>query len=239
MAAPVATTPAVSTSTAPQATPTLLAQLLAQLTKYPTINPQAEIAVAKQEGLGGGIGDGGHAFGPNQMNNAGGVLTGKFAGETPQQIQDWAWTPAGIDYALAGIAKTLASSGAPQGSQQVPAIVGNLQLGGRYGGFERPLHEGPEIQNALAAYGVGGTPAAGTPAVLTPTPTTPAAPAPTMTMGTRQLASPLNPAPPSKPEPGVYHRLIAGDVPQHIAAAAKQKTPESNLLKLALSLLNS
>ena len=56
------------------------------------------------EGLSGGIGDGGHAFGPGQMNNAGGVITGKFGGWSPQQINNWAWSKKGIDYLLEGIA---------------------------------------------------------------------------------------------------------------------------------------
>jgi hypothetical protein len=49
------------------------------------IDQQAELAVAGQEGLSGGIGDGGHAFGPNQLNDAGGVWTGRNQGLTPEQ----------------------------------------------------------------------------------------------------------------------------------------------------------
>lgn len=105
------------------------------------IDPQAELAVAKQEGLSGRIGDGGHAFGDNQLNNAGGVLTGKFAGQSPQQIQQWADSPQGIDYALAGVAK---AAGGETGQRAVSDIVSR---------FERPANIPKEIANALAAYG--------------------------------------------------------------------------------------
>lgn len=71
------------------------------------------MANAAGEGLSGGIGDGGHAFGPFQMNNAGGVITGKFKGWTPQQINKWAWSKAGIDYALQGIARVAAGKKGP------------------------------------------------------------------------------------------------------------------------------
>ena len=39
------------------------------------LDPDAVMRVAAGEGLGGGIGDAGHAFGPFQLNNAGGVIT--------------------------------------------------------------------------------------------------------------------------------------------------------------------
>jgi cell wall-associated NlpC family hydrolase len=55
------------------------------------------------EGLSGGIGDGGHAFGPGQMNDAGGVLTGKLGGMSAQQKNEWAWSKKGINYLLSGI----------------------------------------------------------------------------------------------------------------------------------------
>lgn len=116
------------------------------------VDPTAELAVAGQEGLSGGIGDGGHAFGPNQLNNAGGVLTGKFAGQTPGQINQWAWSPAGINYALGGVAH---AAGGLTGPAAVRAIVSN---------FERPADPTGEISRALAAYGLpasGGTVPAG------------------------------------------------------------------------------
>ena len=106
-----------------------------------TIDPAAAFAVARQEGLSGAIGDGGHAFGPFQLNNAGGVLTGKFSGLTPQQINAWAWSPAGINYALTHIASV---AGGQRGAQAVTSIVSR---------FERPANIPGETQRALAALG--------------------------------------------------------------------------------------
>ena len=123
------------------------------------IDPQAELAVAAQEGLSGGIGDGGHAFGPNQLNNAGGVLTGKFRGLNPSQINQWAWTPQGIDYALSGVAK---AAGGLSGAAAVRAIVQQ---------FERPANPSGETARALQAYGLpvsGGTAPAGSSAGRVP-----------------------------------------------------------------------
>ena len=135
----------------------LLQQVALWNAKHPAqqIDPAAELAVARQEGLSGGIGDGGHAFGPNQLNNSGGVITGKFSGMTPAQINAWAWSPAGIQYALAGIAKV---AGGLKGQAAVTNIVSR---------FERPANIPRETANALAALGLpapsGGTlpPAAG------------------------------------------------------------------------------
>lgn len=119
------------------------------------IDPRAATAVARQEGLSGGIGDGGHAFGPFQLNNAGGVITGKFPGWTPERINQWAWSPQGIDHALGGIAGV---AGGHTGAQAVNSIVSR---------FERPADPQGEIARALAAYGStqaapmsGGAPAA-------------------------------------------------------------------------------
>jgi hypothetical protein len=105
------------------------------------IDPQADIAVARGEGLSGLIGDGGHAFGPHQLNNAGGVITGKFQGRTPEQINQWAWSPAGIDYALQGISRV---AGGKHGGDAINAIVR---------GFERPADPNTNVSRALAAYG--------------------------------------------------------------------------------------
>lgn len=107
-----------------------------------SIDPRAALAVAAQEGLSGGIGDGGHAFGDFQLNDAGGVLTGKFPGLSAQQKQQWASSPAGIDFALGGIGKV---SGGMRGADAVKAIVSQ---------FERPANIPRETQSALAAYGI-------------------------------------------------------------------------------------
>jgi len=105
------------------------------------LDPAAVLAVASSEGLSGGIGDSGHAFGPWQLNNAGGVITGKFSGMSPTQINQWAWSPAGLKYALdriGGVARGL------KGPAAVSAIVNR---------FERPAAPIPEIQRATAALG--------------------------------------------------------------------------------------
>lgn len=106
------------------------------------IDPQAALAVASSEGLSGGVGDGGHAFGPFQLNDAGGVLTGRAGNH-----RGFAESPAGIDWALqqiAGVAKGL------HGRAAVESIVRR---------FERPADPGSEITRALAAMsGFGGTP---------------------------------------------------------------------------------
>lgn len=116
--------------------------ILQALAKYPGLDAKAVLAVASQEGLSGGIGDGGHAFGPWQLNNAGGVITGRFNGQTPGQINQWAWSPQGIAYALSGINRV--ASGL-HGAQAVNAIVSQ---------FERPANPGHEIAGALSAYGL-------------------------------------------------------------------------------------
>src|SRR4051812_28367269 len=105
------------------------------------LDPNAVEAVGKQEGYSGGIGDGGHAFGPFQLNNAGGVLTGQFKGQSPEQINKWAWSPAGINYALDRIAKV---AGGLKGQEAIASIVRR---------FERPANPDREVANANAAYG--------------------------------------------------------------------------------------
>jgi hypothetical protein len=109
------------------------------------IDPNAEMAIASHEGLSGGIGDGGHAFGPNQENNAGGVLTGRFRGMSPQQINAWAWSQPGLNDAFSHIA---AVAGGERGAQAIKDIATK---------FERPANVQAEITDALAHYG-GGSP---------------------------------------------------------------------------------
>lgn len=103
------------------------------------IDPDAANAVSSVEGASGAIGDGGHAFGPFQLNDAGGVLTGKFPGYTPAQINAWAWSPAGIDFALSHIASV---AGGKKGADAVSSIVT---------GFERPKDIPDEITKADSA----------------------------------------------------------------------------------------
>jgi cell wall-associated NlpC family hydrolase len=125
------------------------------------LDPEAVLAIAGHEGMSGGIGDGGHAFGPFQENNAGGVLTGRFAGQSPAQLNAWAWSHAGIDDALgriAGVARGL------KGQAAVTAIARQ---------FERPANPGAEISDAMAHYGHYG--AGGPAGPSTPPPNVPGA----------------------------------------------------------------
>jgi hypothetical protein len=133
------------------ATSILLAQIAAYNRAHPgaVLDPAAELAVARQEGLSGGIGDGGHAFGPYQLNNAGGVITGMFPGQSAAQINAWAWSPAGLQYALSRIGRV---AGGLSGAAAVRNIVSR---------FERPANVSRETANALAALGLP-VPAGGT-----------------------------------------------------------------------------
>ncbi len=104
------------------------------------LDPKAVLGVATAEGgFNGAIGDGGHAFGPFQLNNAGGVLTG-YQGN-PQQ---YANSSQGIMYALkqmAAVAKGL------KGMAAISAIVSK---------FERPADSTHDLQTA-GSYYFGGT----------------------------------------------------------------------------------
>ncbi len=106
------------------------------------LDPRAVIAVAKQEGglrnRRGDIGDlsGGGSYGPFQLY-AQGALPGRFRGK-PAQADAWAWSPAGIRYALG----RMASAGAAglSGAAAIKAIVNR---------FERPANPQREIANAI------------------------------------------------------------------------------------------
>jgi TP901 family phage tail tape measure protein len=120
------------------------------------LDPKAVLGVASNEGLSGGIGDGGHAFGPFQLNNAGGVITGMFPGQSTDQIQAWAWSPAGIDWAL----QHMASSGAAglTGAAAVDAIVSN---------FERPKNPAGDLAAGYRAVGASTPPSTAAPSAAT------------------------------------------------------------------------
>lgn len=120
-----------------------LAQL-AQLLRARGVDPAAASAVFNQEGASGGIGDSGHAFGPGQFNDAGGVWTGRYPGMTPEQKNAVAWSPAGLRELADRVARVAAGL---HGGQAVRAIVSR---------FERPADVPGEISRALAGYG-GGT----------------------------------------------------------------------------------
>ena len=111
------------------------------------LDPRAVLSVAGKEGLGGGIGDAGTSFGPFQLH-----LGGAFPSGIQGNKQAWAWSPAGISYALNRIASV--ASGL-RGRAAVENIISR---------FERPANPGREIAGALADYGTGasaGIPAGG------------------------------------------------------------------------------
>lgn len=126
---------------------------LDQLLTQRNVDPAAANAVFGQEGASGGIGDGGHAFGPGQFNDAGGVWTGKYPGMSPQEKNAVAWSQPGLQELARHVASV---AGGLHGSDAVHAIVGDTQVGGHYTGFERPANEGGEISRALASLGMGG-----------------------------------------------------------------------------------
>ncbi len=111
------------------------------------LDPQAVLAVASQEGLGGGIGDNGTSFGPFQLHQG-----GAYPSSAPQDAaaaQAWATSPEGIDYALGRIGTV---AGGLHGGQAVQNIVSR---------FERPANIPREVAGALRAYGLP-VPAGGT-----------------------------------------------------------------------------
>jgi hypothetical protein len=115
-------------------------QILAQLAKYPGLDPRAVLAIAAHEGLGGGIGDQGTSFGPFQLHQG-----GAYPSSEPQQeqaAQQWAWSPEGIDYALRQI------QGVAGGLKGMPAIEAISTR------FERPANPQAEIADAAAHYGL-------------------------------------------------------------------------------------
>ena len=144
-----------------------IVNLIVQGAKARGLDPAAVLAVASQEGLAGRIGDGGHAYGPFQLNNAGGVITGSHPAVNDQATQSWASSPAGINFALDRIAPIARGL---HGQQAVNAIVTR---------FERPRNPGAEVAGANAAYGnyaTGYTPGPVQTAGLSPsTPTRPTA----------------------------------------------------------------
>ena len=98
-------------------------------------DPKAALAVASAEGLAGGIGDSGTSFGPWQLH-AGGALPRGI--NNPHQ---WAWSQAGLKYALSQIKKVAGNrTGADAIANIVRAALSALPLLGN------------EIQRALAFY---------------------------------------------------------------------------------------
>ena len=97
-------------------------QILRDAPKY-GIDPRAAVAVAMMEGLSGRVGDGGHAFGPFQMNDAGGVLTGRSGNH-----RAYAESRQGIDDALASMARSGAQG--KHGAEAINAIRQKVRTSG-------------------------------------------------------------------------------------------------------------
>ena len=142
-----------------------VAQLIAARAAQVGVDPRAALAVAAQEGLGGGIGDYGTSFGPFQLHYGGAYPS--WAPRGSQQLsQTWAQSPAGINYALGRIASVARGL---TGRPAVEAIVRR---------FERPADPTGEVTRAWAGYAGTDVPAAagataGTAATALPPPAKP------------------------------------------------------------------
>ena len=64
------------------------------------VDPAAELAISTQEGAGGGIGDNGTSFGPNQLHAGGALPMSVYYGPYSERTQSWAWSSTGINYVL-------------------------------------------------------------------------------------------------------------------------------------------
>lgn len=116
------------------------------------LDPAAVIAVAAQEGISGQVGDNGTSFGPWQLHQGGAYPAS--APQTSQAANAWAWSPAGVDYALGRMSSV---AGGLKGKAAVRAIVYS---------FERPANPSAEYQSAVQALpqsdgGPGGGSASG------------------------------------------------------------------------------
>jgi hypothetical protein len=112
--------------------------LMAHARQY-GLDPRAVIAIARQEGLGGGVGDHGTSFGPFQLHEGGALPRGI----APGRAQAWATSPAGMNYALSRIASVARGL---HGAQAISAISRR---------FERPADPSAEIAGAIRDYGRG------------------------------------------------------------------------------------
>ena len=115
-------------------------QLAAALRRYPNLDSNAVFAIASMEGLGGGVGDHGTSFGPFQLH-AGGALPASVWAKGAAYAQQWAWSPAGLDYALSRINSI---AGGLRGPAAISAISRR---------FERPANPAAEIAGAESHYG--------------------------------------------------------------------------------------
>lgn len=106
------------------------------------LDPLAVIANAMAEGLGGGIGDSGHAFGPWQIWAEDGRLP-QFSGQPLYSplVQAWAWTDNGIDYAL----RSMRAGGAS-------GLTGHAAVSKIVYGFEMPADKPGAVRIRNANY---------------------------------------------------------------------------------------
>lgn len=114
------------------------------------LDPQAVDAIGNVEGRnalhgGNSVGDNGTSFGPFQLH-AGGALPAQVWARGATYANNWANSPAGIQYAL----QHMVSSGAGglTGQSAVQAISSH---------FERPADVAGEVSKAMGFYGGGGT----------------------------------------------------------------------------------
>lgn len=160
-------------------------RLIRELAPRYGIDPAAAIAVARGEGglvnREGDIGDlaGGGSYGPFQLYTKG-ALPAQFRGK-PDQADAWAWSPAGIEYALRKMNE--AGAGGLTGAKAVETIIRR---------FERPANPDKSVQLALGRLGTEFAAPASSPSTGSPaTAMTVRTPANTMPDGRRAFASQL------------------------------------------------
>lgn len=106
------------------------------------LDPAAVLAIADVEGAGGGIGDGGLAYGPWQDHMTHFPDRPWYGyGRNNQFVQDWAWSEAGFDYVMRSM--VAAGAGGHTGLDAVRAIA-------TY--YERPADIPGEIADATPRY---------------------------------------------------------------------------------------
>jgi hypothetical protein len=104
------------------------------------VDPLAALSIAKYEsgGFSGKAGDNDTSFGPFQLHFGGG-----YPANAPHDVHGanlWAWSPAGIDYALHGI-------GAVASGQTGPTAIASISRQ-----FEKPVDPATEIATATGYY---------------------------------------------------------------------------------------
>lgn len=104
----------------------------------------AVVADALHEGASGGIGDGGHSYGPFQMATFGALPEPyRSRGANNAITNAWTWSENGIRYAIRGMASSRPSARGLRGHAAVYAIV--------YG-FERPADKAGAYRTRAAEY---------------------------------------------------------------------------------------